>query len=168
MLGFAGKATSFDFFKADCACDSGVDGKVTAHVGAVTSLFGGAGLTDENFASNASGVAIKYKLWGFEQLVCAKERKFKNALQSRLQLITVALNLKGHSFDWQEIKPSLTRNLPANVLEQSQIVANLKDLLYIIPLKELFAQLPFIKDPQAAAKEAEEKLATKTDLTPAA
>lgn len=125
-------------------------------------------LTDENFASNASGVAIKYKLWGFEQLICAKERKFKNALYGRLQLITVALNLKGHSFDWKEIKPSLTRNLPANVLEQSQIVANLKDLLHIIPLEELFAQLPFIKDPQTAAKEAKEKLATETDLTPAA
>ena len=125
-------------------------------------------LTDENFASNASGVAIKYKLWGFEQLICAKERKFKNALCNRLRLITTALNLKGHSFDWQEIKPSLTRNLPANVLEQSQIVANLKDLLHIIPLEELFAQLPFIKDPQAAAKEAEEKLDAETDLKSAA
>lgn len=111
-------------------------------------------LTDENFASNASGVAIKYKLWGFEQLICAKERKFKNALQSRLQLITVALNLKGNSFDWRKITPSLVRNLPANVLEQSQIVANLKDLLDIIPLEDLFAQLSFIKDPQIAAKEA--------------
>jgi len=125
-------------------------------------------LTDENFASNASGVAIKYKLWGFEQLICAKERKFKNALIARLRLITLALNLKGHSFDWQQIKPTLTRNLPANVLEQSQIVANLKDLLDIIPLEELFAQLPFIKDPQAAAKEAYDKLASKPTLSPAA
>ncbi len=111
-------------------------------------------LTDENFASNASGVAIKYKLWGFEQLICAKERKFKNALQSRLKLITVALNLKGNSFDWRKITPSLVRNLPANVLEQSQIVANLKDLLDVIPLEDLFAQLSFIKDPQVSAENA--------------
>lgn len=111
-------------------------------------------LTDENFASNASGVAIKYKLWGFEQLICAKERKFKNALQGRLQLITTAMNLKGNNFDWRQMAPSLTRNLPANVLEQSEIVANLKDLLGVIPMEDLFAQLPFIRDPQKAAENA--------------
>ena len=125
-------------------------------------------MTDENFAGNSSGVALKYKLFSFENLICAKERKFKNALCSRLRLVTTALNLKGHSFDWQAMTPHLTRNLPANVLEQSQIMMNLKDVLGMIPLEGLFSQLSFIKDPQEAAKEAEGKLAAETDLTPAA
>ena len=116
-------------------------------------------LTDSEFASNLSGVAIKYKLWGFEQLICAKERKFSKALFTRLQLVTTALNLKGKAFDWQKMSIKFTRNLPANILEQSQIMLNLKDVLNVIPLEELFSQLSFIEDPHAAAKEAMSKLA---------
>lgn len=111
-------------------------------------------LTDESFASNLSGVAIKYKLWGFEQLICAKERKFSSALFARLQLITTALNLKGNNYDWRAATIKFTRNLPANLLEQSQIMANLKDVMHVIPLEELYSQLSFIEDPQAAATEA--------------
>jgi len=127
-------------------------------------------LTDESFASNLSGVAIKYKLWGFEQLISAKERKFSNALFTRLQLIVTALNLKGKAYDWQDIKIKFTRNLPANILEQSQIMQNLKDVLDIIPLEELFAQLSFIEDPQASAEEAQKKIEAKVTrpIVPAA
>jgi SPP1 family phage portal protein len=125
-------------------------------------------MTDENFAGNSSGVALKYKLWGFEQMICAKERKFKNALCTRLQLITTALNLKGHNYDYKQIQPHLTRNLPANMLEQSQILMNVKDVMDLIPLEDLFAQLSFIKDPQVAAEETYDKQATKVGLTPAA
>ena len=124
-------------------------------------------MTDSEFASNASGVAIKYKLWGFEQLICAKERKFSKALFKRLQLITTALNLKGKAFDWQKMSIKFTRNLPANVLEQSQIMLNLKDVLKYIPLEELFAQLSFIDDPHAAAEEAKKEL-TAIPAAPAA
>jgi len=37
-------------------------------------------MSDENFASNASGVAIKFKTMGTENLVSTKERKFKKGL----------------------------------------------------------------------------------------
>lgn len=125
-------------------------------------------LTDESFASNLSGVAIKYKLWGFENLISAKQRKFENALFARLQLITTALNLKGKSYDWQTMTLKFTRNLPANLLEQSQIMMNLKDVLDVIPLRELFAQLSFIEDPQSAADDAAKKVEANAKLTPAA
>ena len=38
-------------------------------------------LTDENFVGNASGVAMKYKLLGFEGLGKTKERYFKRGLR---------------------------------------------------------------------------------------
>lgn len=100
-------------------------------------------LTDESFASNLSGVALKYKLWGFENLILAKERKFSQALVNRVKLITKALNLKGYNFDWKAVTPKFVRNLPSNVLEQSEIVKNLQD---IIPIETLITLLPFIDD----------------------
>ena len=37
-------------------------------------------MSDQEFASNASGIAIKFKLLGTENLVSIKERKFKRGL----------------------------------------------------------------------------------------
>ncbi|HOQ62528.1 MAG TPA: phage portal protein, partial [Clostridia bacterium] len=45
-------------------------------------------LSDVNFAGNASGVAMRYKLFGLEQLTKVKERWFKEALQERMRLFT--------------------------------------------------------------------------------
>lgn len=61
-------------------------------------------LTDENFAGNASGVAMSYKLIGFEQLAVVKERYFKSGLRRRLRLISnvrriQAVNIKPETFD---------------------------------------------------------------------
>lgn len=103
-------------------------------------------LMDESFASNLSGVALKYKLWGFENLISAKERKFSQSLINRAELITTALNLKGFNFNYKDIKTKFTRNLPSNILEQSQIIANLKD---VIPIENLIVLLPFIDDKEA-------------------
>ena len=114
-------------------------------------------LTDENFAGNLSGVAIKYKLWGFEQLIGAKERKFSNGLYHRLKLIAAVLNLKGDNFQSNGVQIKFSRNLPANLLEESQVLMNLKDVLDYLPLEELFARISFIEDPQTSARDAEKK-----------
>ena len=50
-------------------------------------------LMNENFAGNTSGVAIKYKLIGLEQIRSRKEREFKKALQRRIELIGGMLKL---------------------------------------------------------------------------
>ena len=43
-------------------------------------------LSDRSFSQNASGVAIRYKLMGLEQLASVKERWFREALRARLRL----------------------------------------------------------------------------------
>lgn len=111
-------------------------------------------LVDESFAANLSGVALRYKLWGFENLISAKERKFISGLYRRLSLIVKALNIKGHSFDAKDITFRFERNLPANILENSQIVANLKDL---IPIENLVTLLPFIEDTEEFLAAVEEQ-----------
>ena len=102
-------------------------------------------LTDDSFANNSSGVAIQYKLTAFENLIAAKERKFEQGLRKRLELIVTALNLKGSSFDYKDISITFDRNLPNDLLNISQVVANLGAYL---PIETLLPIIPFIKEPQ--------------------
>lgn len=86
-------------------------------------------LSDENFASNQSGIAIAYKLFGLEQLAVKKERKFKRALQKRLEIITNYLNFRGENFDYRDIQIKFTRNIPVNDKENVEIVQMLQNLI---------------------------------------
>ena len=82
-------------------------------------------LNDENFSGNLSGVALGYKLWGLEQICATKERKFKRALQRRIELITTMLNIQGGHYDYRDIDMQFRRNKPQNLLESAQIVTTL-------------------------------------------
>ena len=112
-------------------------------------------MTDEAFGGNLSGVAVSYKLWGLEQICAIKERKFKRALQRRIELITRILNLQGHTFDYRDIDMQFRRNKPQNILEQSQIIGNLSGMLSKETLLQL---LSFVDNPQEEMEKlAEEK-----------
>ena len=102
-------------------------------------------LSDEDFASNASGVAIKYKMVGTENLVSVKERKFKKGLQKRLELISILQDKKYSSFDWRAIDIIFTRNLPTNDTEIANMVNTLSN---IVSTETLLAQLPFVENVQ--------------------
>ena len=100
-------------------------------------------MTDEAFAGNASGVAIKYKTMPMENLVAVKERKFKKGLQKRIELIFTILSLKGSAYDWRGIDITFTRNLPTNESELANMVATLDG---IVSNATLLSQLPFVED----------------------
>ncbi len=75
-------------------------------------------LTDQQFAANASGVAMRYKLLGLEQLTGVKERWFKEGLRGRVRLFNHYLSLLGA----REIVPEkvdfiFTRSLPLDETE---------------------------------------------------
>ncbi len=87
-------------------------------------------MSDEKFAGNSSGVALKYKLLQFENVAGIKEREFKRGLQRRLELLCNLWRLKGMpAFDWRAVKIEFHRALPENLLELSQVVGNLTDVL---------------------------------------
>ena len=103
-------------------------------------------MSDQEFASNASGVAIKFKLLGTENLVSIKERKFKRGLQQRLELMSMIDSKLGDGFDWRAIDIIFTRNIPSNDAD----IANVANLLSDIVSEEtLLAQIPFVDDVQA-------------------
>jgi SPP1 family phage portal protein len=101
-------------------------------------------LSDENFAGNSSGVAMKYKLLGLEQLTKIKERWFREGLRWRLRLFTGFLSLKGSpSIDPDAVQMQFRRSLPVNDLEIAQMVQMLQGL---VPAKTLLSQVPFIEN----------------------
>ena len=108
-------------------------------------------LSDESFGNNLSGVAIKYKLLGFEQAVKNKERFFTRTLRRRFELYNKFLVLKST----MSIVPShrvdivYNYNLPANELEISQMIANLQD---VVSAETLLSRLPFITDSKEEAE----------------
>lgn len=102
-------------------------------------------LSDENFASNASGVAIKYKLVGLEQIRSRKEREFKKAIQRRIELISGMMKLKSlPAIDFRNVEMAFTANIPANVQELAQIATTLEGM---VSQKTLLGLLPFVPDP---------------------
>ena len=112
-------------------------------------------MSDENFAGNASGVAMRYKLLGFEQMTKIKERYFRDGLRRRLRLICNIASVKGMgTIDPDDIDIIFTRSLPSNEIELAQMVQTLNG---IVPQEILLGQLPFVNDPVAAAEEIEKQ-----------
>lgn len=77
-------------------------------------------LTDDNFSGVQSGEAMKYKLFGFEQMTSVKQRLFKNGLLRRYRLL---FNLKNNvseiqTSDLKGLRVIFTPNLPKAIMEE--------------------------------------------------
>ena len=100
-------------------------------------------LADKEFSSNASGVAIKFKLLGTENKISIKERKFKRGLQQRLELLANIKGVLADGFDWRSIDIVFTRNIPTNNADIADMVNTLSG---IVSEETLLAQIPFVED----------------------
>lgn len=78
-------------------------------------------VSDENFAGNRSGEAMKYKLIGLEQDCVVKERLLRQGLIRRYQLLAnishTVRELQGE-FKPQYLKVTFTPNLPVNLSQE--------------------------------------------------
>lgn len=120
-------------------------------------------MSDQEFASNASGIAIKFKLLGTENLVSIKERKFKRGLQQRLELISMINSVLGEGFDWRAIDIIFTRNIPSNDTDIANMVNTLKD---IVSEETLLAQIPFVEDVQTELEKLKQEREENKELNP--
>lgn len=111
-------------------------------------------LTDVQFGTQVTGIALRYKLWGLEQNAVTKERKMKKGLQRRIELICNVLAVKGKVYDWRDVQMTFTRNIPAVLPELANMVQQLKG---IVSDKTLLAQLPFVEDPAGELEQLEEQ-----------
>lgn len=117
-------------------------------------------MTDESFGGNVSGVAMEFKLLGMENITKIKTRYYRKGLRKRIRLFTAWLEKsRSVNINAAGITPIFTRALPKNLLEISQIVANLWGK---VSRKTLLSQIPFVDDVdaelEAVEKETEEEV----------
>ena len=97
-------------------------------------------LSDESFAGNLSGIAIKYKLIGLEELAIMKENRFRSAQTKLLRIITEYLNTKmNKSWDAGSVEQKYERNFIENV---SDVINDVKNLEGIVSRKTQMDMLP--------------------------
>lgn len=75
-------------------------------------------LADENFGNTASGISLKYKLFGTETLAGTKERYFKKGLRERINIINNIYNLKNTGMNLPNIDIIMERNMPIGLDER--------------------------------------------------
>ncbi len=101
-------------------------------------------LTDDKFSGDLSGVAMRFKLLGFEQRTKIKERWFREALRTRLRLMAHFLCVQGAAeLDVDQVVITFKRSLPVNDLEIAKTVQAYRG---IVPDEILLSQVPFLED----------------------
>lgn len=101
-------------------------------------------VNDPNFASNASGVAMSYKLWGSDQERKIQEALYKRSLRARISACIAYWNkinaLPGEndiSVLADMVKPNFDPNLPKNDEETAQLVQTLSGIPELESMKSL-------------------------------
>ena len=112
-------------------------------------------MTDKDFASNVSGVAMQYKLLGLNQITKIKERYIKEGIRERIKLFSNIMATKGMKpVDLDDLTITITHSLPRNLVETAQVISTLQG---ICSNETLVAQLPFVEDPEEETKKAAEE-----------
>ncbi|HFI0342896.1 TPA: phage portal protein [Streptococcus suis] len=83
-----------------------------------------ANLSEEDFG-NASGTALAFKLQAMDNLAKMKDRKMQSAFNRLYEIVFNVPMASVPSDGWSGITYQFTRNVPRNVLEEAQIVAQL-------------------------------------------
>ena len=111
-------------------------------------------LNDKNFAGNASGVAISYKLIGFENLRADKETYFEDALQQRYRLIGLSPT-KPFDVEDGDVKDTFYQNLPKNIEKDLQLAGLYKD--GVLSLESTLDEMEIVNDTEEEIKRLEEE-----------
>lgn len=86
-----------------------------------------ANISDENFGA-ATGIALKYKLQAMNNLFKTKERKFSSGMNRRYKLLFGHPASKVPADAWVQLHYKFTPNIPANLLEEAQIAAQIEGI----------------------------------------
>lgn len=113
-------------------------------------------LTDESFAGNLSGVAIKYKLFSLEAKTAKKEKSFKKSLQRRIMLLCNMMNIMGKNYDYKSMSFKFQRNIPKNVTEMAEVFSKIGNL-YSEQTQREFLPLEVNEEDEVARIEAEKE-----------
>ena len=106
-------------------------------------------MSDEKFAGNSSGQALKLKLLTMDLLVKGKMRQMEQGLKERFQLYNRWLVTMGEMkpVGVEDVDVVFTVNLPVNEAEVVEMVTSLQG---IVDDQTLLSQLWFVSDPKEA------------------
>ena len=122
-----------------------------------------ANLSDENFGTT-SGIALKYKLQNMNNLAKTKERKFISGMNRRYKIIFSNPLSDVKKEDWVGIRYQFTPNIPANILEETQIAGNLEGIVSKETQLNVLSVVPNVKNEIEKIKEEAEAERTDTEL----
>lgn len=110
-------------------------------------------LTDEKFAGNLSGVAIRFKLLGLENKCITKERKMAKGIRKLIRALNKVIAVKcNEEIDVTKLNIIFTRNIPNNLAE---IVDSVVKLNGLVDKETLLSLLPFVESPMEVIEKLE-------------
>lgn len=101
-------------------------------------------LSDQDFAGNASGVALQYKLWGIEQVRSAKEQAFTDGLMLLLKALAGGMSTLGTPVSFRA-RAAFYKNLPQDAQALAETMVSLAPIL---SSRTILEQLPYVDDPE--------------------
>lgn len=87
-----------------------------------------ANISDENFGAS-SGIALRYKLQAMSNLEKTKERKFASGMNRRYRVLFAHPASKVQADAWMQLQYQFTPNIPANLLEETQIAQGMEGIV---------------------------------------
>jgi len=113
--------------------------------------------SDETFAGNVSGVAMKFKIMALENKSITMERKFNSSLRYQFKVLFTAWSKRRgvNPNDYLKMWFSWKRNLPINVLDEAQSTQALKGY---VSEKTRLSQLSIVDDVEFEMREMENDL----------
>ena len=107
----------------------------------------------------SSGIALQFKLVGFNNIAANIESQFRKAIQHRIKLLNNVFTLV--DMEAFEIEITFTHNLPQNIADVAETVNKLRGL---VSDETLIAQLPFITDVGAEIEKMDSQNSSLTQL----
>lgn len=107
-------------------------------------------LNDDAFNGNPSGVSLQLKYQAMDNMAKSKTLMFQKALRQLFKAVFAVSWTQVNVDAWQELDFEFKRSIPVNMLEESQVLANAYGK---ISNRTLYAQMPFITDPDEEIKQ---------------
>lgn len=122
-----------------------------------------ANISDENFGGS-SGIALKYKLQAMSNLEKTKERKFTSGMNRRYKLLFSHPRSRVPADTWVQLHYQYTPNIPANLLEESEIAGNLMGVTSQETQLKVISVVDNVKDEIKRLKKEQDKDGYNTDF----
>ncbi len=121
-----------------------------------------ANISDENFGTS-SGIALKYKVLNMLNLFQNKKQKFTSGLKRRYKLLFGHPASKVSPEAWEQLDFHFTPNLPANILEEAQIAAQLEGVVSLETQLKVLSVVDSVQDELEKIEQEADEAAKKSE-----